>query len=62
MAKIKKFGVIQVPVEVTFIRPIRGRLLAIYVWIRLIKMFSFTFGGIRFFRLAIPRYMVVPDG
>ncbi|HRC81344.1 MAG TPA: hypothetical protein PLF27_08150 [Sedimentibacter sp.] len=41
MAKMKKFRVVRVPIEVEYVRPILGRVYALFVWLRCIKVFKF---------------------
>lgn len=38
MAKIKKFQIIRVPVEVEYFKPIFGRLFGVYVWLKSIRL------------------------
>lgn len=61
MAKIKKFEIIRMPVEVEYQRPILGRAYAVYVWIKCIRLVKFNVCGYKFVRLFIPKYEVVTD-
>lgn len=74
MAKIKNFQIIQVPVEVEYINPILGRLMAVYAWVRCIKLIKYrinypilgspnkTAKKDNYYMLAIPKFEVVNHG
>lgn len=53
--KINKFECFFVPVQIQPIRPILGRLYAVYALMRCIKLLKFSFDGYKFYRLAIPK-------
>lgn len=60
-AKIKKFGVLPVEVEVEYLKPVRGRLFGAIAWLFLIrfKRFKLMLGEEQigsFYRLIVPRY------
>lgn len=60
--KVKKFDVLIVPLEVEYIKPIRGRLFALFGWVMLVrfKKFNFTMNGqpvFSFYRLIVPRFL-----
>jgi hypothetical protein len=65
MAKIKRFELIRVPIQIEYCRPIIGRLYAIYAWFSCVKFFRmkfcFTFNKQQIdsktvYRLAIPQF------
>lgn len=60
--KVKKVDILTVPLEVEYIKPIRGRLFALFVWVMLVrfKKFNFTMNGqpvFSFYRLIVPRFL-----
>lgn len=60
--KVKKFDVLTVPLEVEYIKPIRGQLFALFCWLMLVrfKKFNFTMNGqpiFSFYRLIVPRFL-----
>jgi hypothetical protein len=55
MAKIKKFEFMFVPIQIEYIKPIRGRVYAIFALLKCIKLFKFNIYGYEFYCLAIPR-------
>lgn len=44
-----------VPIQIEYIKPIRGRVYAIFALLKCIKLFKFNIYGYEFYRLAIPR-------
>lgn len=62
MAKIKKFDVWSVPIEVEYIKPIAGRLFGVFARLKLVrvKRFNMTvnYKAIsHFYRLIVPRFV-----
>lgn len=62
MAKIKKFDVLTVPIEVEYTNPIAGRLFGVFAWLMLVRVkeFNLTVNGkplSRFYRLIVPRFV-----
>lgn len=62
MAKIKKFDVVTVPVEVEYINPVLGRLFGLVAWFMLVrvKKFNLTMDNApvcSFYRLIVPRFL-----
>jgi len=53
--KINKFEFFFIPVQIQPIRPILGRLYAVYALMRCVKLFKFSFDGYKFYRLTIPK-------
>ena len=62
MAKIRKFDVLFVPVEVEYIKPVLGRVIGFTAWVLLIRLkrFNITMNNkplCSFYRLIIPRFV-----
>ncbi len=62
MAKVKKFDVVTIPVEVEYASPLLGRFFGAFVWLMIIKVkrFDFTMNGqpiFSFYRLLIPLFV-----
>ncbi len=62
MAKMRKFEVLIVPVEVEYKKPILGRLYGALVWLMVVrvKKLNFTMNGksiFYFYRLIVPRFV-----
>ncbi len=62
MARVKKFDVLIVPVEVEYKKPIRGRLFGALAWLMVVrvKKFNLTIKNrtvCRFYRLIIPHFL-----
>lgn len=61
MAKIKKFDVVSVPVEVEYLKPVLGRVFGVFAWLLMVRfkrfkvMFCNECVG-SFYRLIVPRY------
>ncbi len=67
MAKIKKFDVFTIPVEVVYINPVLGRLFGAVVWFKLLqfKKFNLTMNNTTvysFYRLIVPRFLKGENG
>lgn len=74
MAKIKKFQLLRVPIEIEYQKPIKGRLVAAYAWIKCIKLIKYsmyyTISGLpgratekgNYYMLAIPKFEVINNG
>lgn len=56
MAKIKKFEFMVVPVQIEYLKPISGRVFAIFALLKCIKLFKFNVYGHKFYRLSIPKF------
>ena len=56
MAKIKKFEIIVVPVQIEYLKPILGRVFATFALLKCIKLFKFNVYGYNFYRLSIPKF------
>ena len=56
MAKIKKFEFIIIPVQIEYLKPILGRVIALFVLLKCIKLFKFNAYGYKFYRLSIPKF------
>lgn len=73
MAKIKKFQIVRVPVEIEYIKPVLGRLYAAWAWVRCVKfaktkihfhIFNKSYakkeiGAAQVYLLAIPKFKKV---
>ena len=62
MAKIRKFDVLSVPVEVEYKKPVLGCVIVFITWLLLIrvKRFNITMNNkplYSFYRLIVPRFM-----
>lgn len=64
MAKVNKFGVLNVPLQVEYLSPVVGRLFSAIAWLILvrirIKKFNITINNktvCSFYRLIIPRFV-----
>ena len=62
MAKIKKFDLLPVPVEVEYKNPVLGRLFGAAAWAKLVRLkkFNLTMNGktvCSFYRLIVPRFV-----
>lgn len=62
MAKVKKFDLLPVPVEVEYINPVLGRLFGAVAWAMLVRLkkFNLTMNGqtvCSFYRLIVPRFV-----
>lgn len=62
MARMKKFDVLVVPVEVEYKKPILGRLFGLLCWLVVVrvKKFNLTMKGqpiFSFYRLIVPRFL-----
>ncbi len=62
MARMKKFDVLVVPVEVEYKKPILGRLFGLLCWLMVVrvKKFNLTMKGqpiFSFYRLIAPRFL-----
>lgn len=62
MAKVNKFGVLNVPLQVEYLSPILGRLFACLAWLMLfrVKKFNLTMNNktvCSFYRLIVPRFV-----
>lgn len=60
--KMKKFDVLNVPIEVEYVSPVAGRLYGLLAWFMLIRMKKITFtlnekpiGSV--YRLIVPRFV-----
>jgi len=54
---MKKFRVVRVPIEVEYVRPILGRVYALFVWLRCIKVFKFRICRLtKTYMLAVPKF------
>lgn len=61
MARVKKFDVLTVPLEVEYKKPILGRVFGLFAWLLLVKFkkFNATMNGqpaFSFYRLIVPRF------
>lgn len=58
---MKKFDILMIPIEVKYTRSFLGRIIAITVWLKLIKIIKFDMptvsGAVSFYLLSIPRFM-----
>lgn len=62
MAKVNKFGVLNVPLQVEYPSPIIGRLFSAVAWLMLVrvKKFNITMNNktvCSFYRLIVPRFV-----
>lgn len=62
MAKVNKFGVLNVPLQVEYLSPIAGRLFSAVAWLMLVrvKKFNITMNNktvCSFYRLIVPRFV-----
>lgn len=59
--KIKKVDFIICPLEIQPIKPVLGRIYAIYASFKCIKVFKFNAYGYKFYRIALPKLKWVGD-
>lgn len=59
--QIKKVGFIICPLEIQPIKPILGRIYAIYASFKCIKLLKFNVYGYKFYRIALPKLKWVGD-
>lgn len=59
--KIKKIDFVMCPVEIQPIRPILGRIYAIYLLLKCIKLFKFSCYGYKFYRISLPKLVKVGE-
>lgn len=62
MARVKKFDVPTVPLEVEYVSPLAGRLFGLLAWLMLVRMkrFNLTLNNkpvCSFYRLIVPRFV-----
>lgn len=62
MARVKKFDILIVPIEVEYKKPILRRLFGALAWLMVarVKKFSLTMNGqsvLSFYRLIVPRFL-----
>lgn len=62
MAKVKKFDVLVVPIDVEYTSPLLGRILLLMAWPKLVRVMkiNLTYGNetiCNFSRLIIPRFL-----